>query len=93
MCLFVEKKEKSIVFSLTCKYYETTYTIFSTPSNPTPPSPLLFQTPLLLIIITMSNPSYHLGLESKIYGIKELEGNESNNHLLVDDHYNSKDLY
>ena len=34
MYLFVEKKEKSIVFSLTYKYLETAYTIFSTPSNP-----------------------------------------------------------
>ena len=41
MCLFVEKKkEKSVVFSLTYKYKEAAYTIFSTPSNP-----LLFQPP------------------------------------------------
>ena len=34
MCPFVgKKKEKSVVFSLTYKYYETAYTIFSTPSN------------------------------------------------------------
>ena len=34
MCPFVgEKKEKSVVFSLTYKYYVTAYTIFSTPSN------------------------------------------------------------
>ena len=31
MCPFVEKKEKSVVFSLTYEYYETTY--FSTPST------------------------------------------------------------
>ena len=48
MCPFVEKKEKSVVFSLTYKYQETAYTIFATPSNPPPP--------LLLIIIAMSNP-------------------------------------
>ena len=34
MCPFVgKKKEKSVVFSLTYKYYETAYTIFSTLSN------------------------------------------------------------
>ena len=37
MCPFVEKKEKSVVFSLTYKYQETAYTIFATPSNPPPP--------------------------------------------------------
>ena len=37
MCLFVEEKEKSAVFSFTYKYYETAYTVFSTLSNPTPP--------------------------------------------------------
>ena len=47
MCPFVEKKEKSVVFSLTYKYQETAYTIFATPYNPLPQ---------LLIIITMSNP-------------------------------------
>ena len=26
----------------------------------------------------------------KLYGIKELEASESRNHLLVDDHHNSK---
>ena len=41
MCLFVEKKEKSVVFSLAYKYQETAYTVFSTLPNhlfmPTPP--------------------------------------------------------
>ena len=32
--LVEKKKEKSVLFSLTYKYYETAYTIFSTPSNP-----------------------------------------------------------
>ena len=60
MCPFVEKKEKSVVFTLTYKYQETAYTIFSNPSNP-----------LFLIIILMSNPpssllfSYYSGLKSK----------------------------
>ena len=52
MCPFVEEKEKSVMFSLTYKYLETAYTIFSTSSNPS----LLFQPSPLLIIITMSNP-------------------------------------
>ena len=34
MCPFVEEKEKSVMFSLTYKYLETAYTIFSTSSNP-----------------------------------------------------------
>ena len=34
MCLFVEEKEKSIMFSLTYKYLETAYINFSTSSNP-----------------------------------------------------------
>ena len=52
MCPFVEKKEKSVVFSLT---YSTTKppTLFL---QPRPTLPLLFQH-LLLIIITMSDPS------------------------------------
>ena len=60
------------MFSLTYKYKETAYTIFSTTSSPRPPPPppLLFQSFLLLIIITISklpyyfNPSYYSGLES-----------------------------
>ena len=62
MCPFDEKKQKSVVFSLTYKYEETAYTVFSTPSNPPIiPTPPPF--PLLLIIITMSNPSYYSRLE------------------------------
>ena len=34
MCPIVEEKEKSVMFSLTYKYLETAYTIFSTFSNP-----------------------------------------------------------
>ena len=47
MCPFVEKKERSVVFSLTYKYQETAY-----PVQP----PAIIPTPLLLIINTMSNP-------------------------------------
>ena len=41
MCLFVEEKEKRVMFSLTYKYLETAYTTFSTSSNlpPTCPPP------------------------------------------------------
>ena len=55
------------MFSLTYKYKETAYTIFSSPSNPP-----LIPTPLSLIIITVSNPPpyysnpfYYSGLESR----------------------------
>ena len=58
MCPFVEKKKRkkgSVVFSLTYKYKETAYTIFSTPSNPpiinnyySVQSPSLLFQPLLL---------------------------------------------
>ena len=70
MCPFVgKKKEKSVVFSLTYKFYETEYTIFSTPSNlpyyscppiinnyynVQPPPPATYY----------STPSYYSGLES-----------------------------
>ena len=48
MCPFVEKKkkEKSVVFSLTYKYQETSYTIFSNPSNP-PPTPIIPTPPII----------------------------------------------
>ena len=51
MCPCVEKKDKSVVFSLTYKYYETAYTIFSTPCNL-----LYYSNPLLLIIMTVLTP-------------------------------------
>ena len=43
MCPFVEKKEKSVVFSLIYKYYKTTYTIFQPRPTPLPP---IIPTPL-----------------------------------------------
>ena len=68
--LVVEKTEKSVVFSLTYKYKETAYTIFSTLSNP----PIISHPPLPPIINNYynvqppyySNPSYYSGLESNV---------------------------
>ena len=77
MCRFVEKKEKSVVFSSTYEYYETTYTIFSTPSNPpyysnTPPNINNYynvqpnvQTPLLLFqpLLLFGTREYYVNWE------------------------------
>ena len=65
MCPFVEKKEKSFVFSLTYKYQETTYTIFSTPSYlPYYSNPPINNNYYNVQPPYYSNPSYYSGLES-----------------------------
>ena len=77
MCPFVEKKEKSVVFSTKYKHKETAYIIFSTPSTPPP----YYSNPLLLIIITMSNPPIipipHIIRDSRVYVIEHLLANLS----------------
>ena len=69
MCPFVEKKEKSVVFSLTYTYQETAYTIFQLCPSSSPPI-IPTPSPLLLINIAMSNLHYYLGLESSFTGVK-----------------------
>ena len=69
MCPFVEKKEKSVVFSSTYKYYETGYTIFSTPSNPCiiPTPPFINNYYNVYSPPYFPNPSYYSVLESTKY--------------------------
>ena len=65
MCPFVEEKEKSVMFSLTYKYLETAYTIFSTSSNP----PIFPTFPIINNYYNVQPPYYfksfyYSGLES-----------------------------
>ena len=65
MSTFIEKKEKSVVFSWTYKYYEIAYTISSTrPNPPVIPTPPIIDNYYNVQPSYYSIPSYHSGLES-----------------------------